>query len=102
MRIKRGITIPYEYQLRSSDGSAINLTAATSVTMVLTEDGAETPVINGACIISDPITSGKIVYKWDASQTGTPGFYWLKFIIEWNNGKLEEVPSNGFDYILIL
>jgi hypothetical protein len=102
MRIKKGITIPYEYTLRKADGVAIDLTNATTVKMVMIKDGEDVPTINGACGISSPPTSGKVTYSWNASQTSTTGFYWLKFIITWNNGKLEEVPSNGYDYIVIL
>jgi len=102
MRIKKGITIPYEYTLRKSDGVAIDLTLAATVKMVLLKDGASSPASDGNCVISSPPTSGKVTYAWTATHTGTTGFYWLKFIITWTSGKLEEVPSNGYDYILIL
>jgi hypothetical protein len=102
MRIKKGITIPYEYTLKTSNGVAIDLTNATTVFMVMTKDGENVPTINGACSISSPKTDGKVTYAWTASQTSVTGFYWLKFIITWSNGKKEEVPSNGYDYILIL
>jgi hypothetical protein len=102
MRIKRGITLPYEYALKKSDGTAVDLTNATSVTMKLIEDGASEYTIDGACTIASPKTAGKVQYAWSASETGTPGFYWLSFIITYTNGTIEEIPSNGFDYILIL
>ena len=101
MRIKRGITFPYEFQMKRSDGSVIDLTTATGVTMKLIEDGATEYTINGACVITAAAT-GKVQYNWTAVQTGTPGFYWLSFLITYSNGTIEEVPSNGFDYILIL
>jgi hypothetical protein len=102
MRIKKGITIPYEYTLKKLDGSAIDLTDADNVKMVMIKDGSSIPTIDDACGISSPATSGKVTYAWTVAQTGTTGFYWLKFIITWKNGKIEEVPSNGYDYILIL
>jgi hypothetical protein len=101
MRIKRGISIPYEYQLKKSDGTNIDLTNAISVAMRLIEDGSASYTIDSDCVIVDAVT-GKVQYNWDETETGTPGFYWLSFLITWTGGKTEEIPSNGFDYILIL
>jgi hypothetical protein len=101
MRIRRGISIPYEYQLKRSDGTPVDLTNARSVDMKLIEDGSTIFTVDSPCTIVER-TLGKVQYPWDESETSVPGFYWLSFLITYTNGKMEEIPSNGFDYILIL
>lgn len=102
MRIMRGITIPYEYVLKRSDGTPIDLTNAKEVKMRLVEDGTTEYTVNGVCVIDSTPTSGKVTYSWATGETSTPGFYWMSFIITYTNDKTEEVPSNGYDYLVIL
>jgi hypothetical protein len=103
--IKNGATAPaYVYDLQDDIDTtpvAINLTAATSVTLVMRITGT-----TGAPYLSEAMTittaaSGRVTYEWQTGDTDDPGTYDTEFHILWNDGTIEKVPNTGYETIII-
>lgn len=101
MRIKQGTTMPYEYQIRDGDKTPIDLTSATSVVFTAIKDGETTSSISIECNFIDR-TLGTISIPWPTGSTDTLGMYKVELTITWTGGKIEKVPSNKEEWLLIL
>ena len=103
--IKNGDTAPaYVMDLQDdvdSTPTAINLTAATSVTFKMRLSGASgAPAVSAAAAITTPAT-GRVTYEWDAGDTDVPGTYDAEFQILWSDGTIETVPNEGYFEIVV-
>jgi hypothetical protein len=101
MRIIKGDHFPYSYYLKWDDGTAIDLSSATSVYIIMTLDGATTPTINAICSIIDA-TAGGVKYAFTSTNTGVAGMYKIKFKITFTDTTVLTVPSGDVIWMLII
>jgi len=97
----------YVRQLQEADGSGIDLTAATSVTITLAHsryDHYYSPyapvVLRRACDITAPGT-GWVSYSPTAGDLHIPGTFDVIFEINWNDGTRQTVPAHTYEKITV-
>lgn len=86
----------------TSDGSAVDLTAASVVKFIMTLRGSTTPKVNAPGAIDPTPTTGKVSYSWGATDTDTAGVYRAEWEIAWADGSKQTYPSDGFIWIEVL
>lgn len=91
--LKQDDTYPPLQATLSENGSAIDLTTATSVEVVLKGQASST-VITGACTYPSPTTGG-VSYAWQIGDTATPDTYAVEWMITWTGGKEQTVPNSS-------
>jgi hypothetical protein len=91
--IKRHDTRPSLSATLKRDGVAIDLTAATSVKLILKQQTTPFTAVTGTCTIVTP-ASGIIRYDWIAADTAVAGTYDCEFEINWGGGNKETVPND--------
>lgn len=90
MRIKTGDTEPPLSATLRDSGSAIDLTGAALVRVIM-RSGAT--IITGDCDIVNP-TGGVVEYSWATGDTDIAGEYETEFEITWAPGRIETVPND--------
>ena len=85
--------------LKDSNGNAIDVSGLT-VKFIMAADTSTTPVINGACTLTDP-SNGIVTYEWQAGDTSTAGTYIAEFQID-DSGEYRTVPTKGYLTIIIV
>lgn len=101
--IKQGDTAPALVALlvENSDGSAVDLTAASAVRIIVGRHrDTGTPIIDAACTITDA-AAGEVTYSWQTGDTADPGRYDVEYEIAWNDGTYQTAPSQGFNRLVI-
>lgn len=102
--IKQGDTAPaLKATLKRGDGNPADLTAATNVSFVL-EDGLRGVLINddlsgNVSLVNAP--NGVVQYSWKESDTEITGQKQAEFVVDFESGKTETFPNNGYIYITI-
>lgn len=99
-------------QLLEGDGTAIDLTAATSVTIIIgrqrdTHYYSPYPLIvdRDACVIDGDPTTGYV--EWtpgttkDVDQLYLPGAFHFIFEITWNDSTVQTVPAHTYEVIRV-
>lgn len=89
-------------QLVDEDGTAIDLTAATSVTVTMAPKYGTSPAVFAAlaCTIVTA-ASGQVEFDWPAASTDTPGDYWLRWTVTWLTGREQTWPPAGGIHVAI-
>lgn len=92
--ITEGNTAPsLRRQLLNSDGTAIDLSAASSVVFRMATQFYDT-LAEGACAITDA-ANGWVQYDWQAGDTDQQGTHRAEFIVTYADGGVQTVPANG-------
>jgi len=94
-KIKRDSTEPVlAVQFVDSDGSGVNLTAATHTYFKLsTNDNLYTPVFSGLATWTGSET-GLVEYRWSTSDTNRSGLYLGEFTTLFNDSSVLTLPSD--------
>lgn len=104
--IKRNDTLPVlKAQLLQSDGGTpIDLTAATSVSLVMKPVGAaptDPPTFKNACVVTDDAL-GQVEYRWAAADTADSGSYNGEFEVAWSGGAIQTLPLSDYFQIVVV
>lgn len=98
---------PLERQLLNGDGTPIDLTAATSVTITVAHGkgmhyySPYPPIVDrAACVIFDAV-NGWVRRNWVAGDLTPPGDYHFIFEINWNDGTRQTVPAHTYETLFI-
>lgn len=88
--------------LVDEDGTAIDLTTATSVTVHMAPKYGAGPAVfdDLACTVIDA-TEGHVEFDWPALSTDTPGDYWLRWTVTWSSGREQTWPPSGGIHVQI-
>jgi len=94
-QIKRDSTEPVlAVQFVDSNGSGVNLTAATHTYFKLsTNDNAFTPVLSGLAVWTGS-EIGEVEYRWSASDTNRSGLFLGEFTTLFNDSSVLTLPSD--------
>lgn len=99
--IKRGSTLPaLTAALVDASGNAINLTTATTVTMVMRLQSGSAPKISKTATITNAAT-GAVSYSWTTQDTDTAGRYDVEWVVNWNSGDVQRFPIQGYQSISV-
>ncbi len=99
--IKRGDTTPaLTFSLVDASGVAVNLTTATTVTMVMRSQSGITPKVSALATVVTPAT-GAVSYTWTAQDTNLAGRYDVEWLVAWNNGSIQRFPIQGYQSVSI-
>lgn len=101
MRMKSGDLYPFQYDLRWDDGTAIDLTLASSVTFYMTKDGNTIADVSGSCTVVSA-ADGRVKYTWQDGETDAVGMYKVEFLITYNDGSKVTVPSDDIIWLHII
>ena len=98
--IKNGDTAPaYVVDLQEDVDTtpvAIDLTAATSVTIKMRPTGTTgVPSLTAVMDVTTAAT-GRCTYEWQTGDTDDAGTYDVEFEILWTDGTIETVPNQGY------
>lgn len=80
--------------LRSSDGSAVNLSGRAVLFRMKPAGGGAVKVSAGATITS--ATEGKVSYAWGAGDTDTVGDWIYEWVLDSGTATERKVPSEGY------
>lgn len=98
--LKRGDRTPaLTATLQDVNGTAVNLTTATSVRFLLRPSRGGTAVATAATIVT--AASGTVRHDWPAT-TPDAGSYQGEFEVTWTGGLLQSFPSDGYLWIVVL
>lgn len=84
---------PLVATLCDQTGTAIDLTQAASVALLLKNRQSNAPVATAPVTVLVPATSGQVGYVWRAADTATAGIYDARFLVTWTDGTTQAVPS---------
>lgn len=93
---KRGDTMPEVIRLSNGD-AALDLTAASSVRLLIRAEGAASPKVNTVITPDTPLTLGQITWNPIPADVDTVGRFLGEIEIVWNTGKVQTIPDRGYD-----
>ena len=83
-------------QFFQADGTTpLDLTTATSVSIVIRQKGQQAVKLKRAITITDA-AGGEGEFDWQTGDTDTVGDFEYEFEILWNNGDIQTVPAFGY------
>lgn len=86
--------------LKNSDGTAIDLTSASSVKFIAVPVGGGT-TINRAMVFENRF-AGQVSWSPTAGDTDTVGAYNFEVQVTWTTGRWQTVPSDSFASMVIV
>ena len=99
---------PLRRQLKEGDGSAIDLTAATTVTITIGFQrdfhyySPKTPIVlRGSCDIDGDPTTGYVDWIPGVGDLSIPGSFHFIFEINWSDGTRQTVPAHTYETLVI-
>ena len=99
--IKRGDThIPSTDTLTDLSGSAINLSAAATVTFVMRSQAGVAPKVSATATIVNA-TTGAVSYTWGSQDTNVAGRYDVEWLVTWADSTVERYPLRGYKSVSI-
>ena len=95
---KRGSVLePLYVTLRSSDGSAVDLTSAQTVGLWVREPVSGQAIVSGAPMtILSPPTGGRVRYDWAPADVALFGLYFAELGVLWGTAQLQRFPADGY------
>lgn len=93
MNIKRGDLEPDLTITCTSNGSAVDLTAATSIQVVVRAEGASTPLFTRTATGN---ASGVVTMPWTAGDTDTVGRLLVEVLVTWPGSKPQRFPATSY------
>ena len=99
--IKRGDTTPnLTALLVDAAGVAVNLTTATTVTMVMRSQTGVAPKASAVATVTNAAT-GAVSYVWTAQDTNLAGRYDVEWLVNWASGAVQRFPIKGYQSVSI-
>lgn len=98
--LKKHDTWPPLNATLSDANGPINLTAATTVKLIIKPTGGGSAITGTCAVISAP--AGTVRYTWATGNTDISGTYSGEFEITWSDGKIGTVPNEGYFTLEIL
>lgn len=96
MNIKKGDRLPaFAVTLVQADGSAIDLTNASTVRLYMRNLDTGTLKVNGVACVVENAAAGLVRYDWSAADTDTTGAYAAEFEITFVDSRKMTVPTRG-------
>ena len=86
--------------LTDENGTAVDLTDASSVNFIMKNKDTKTTTIDAAAVVADA-TSGKVTYQWTGSQTAIVGTYDALFKVDWGASSYQSFPVEGYIEVVI-
>lgn len=77
------------------DGTALDLTTATSVMFRMRRAGESAFAVERAAVVVAPTTSGIVRYDFVAGDTATPGVHYADFAVTFSGGAKQTIPTRG-------
>lgn len=100
MRVKAGDTVPITAALKDGTGAAVNLTGATVVCRIMHAPTGTFLFSGAATVVGDP-TLGQVSRALSASETGTPGAYFVDWVVTFGGGTIQRFPGSSYNEIVI-
>jgi hypothetical protein len=100
-RIKKGVTKRDIQVTLKYDGSAVDVSGATSVRFHMKAPGASSAKVDAAATLVDG-ANGVVKYEWQAADVDTVGVYKGEFEVTYSNGDVETFPSDHYIYVEII
>lgn len=85
--------------LRNADGTPVDLTNATSVSLIVKQQGGA-KYFKSTGTILDAI-NGVVSYTWASGDTDTVGTFQMEFEVIWPTGRPETFPNSGYDTLIV-
>jgi hypothetical protein len=94
--LKQNDTRPVLDATLTENGTALNLTTATSVKFIMRQQGSlgSAKINTTAAFVNR--TSGTVRYTWTSGDTDTIGSFNAEFEVTWSDGGVSTHPSNGY------
>lgn len=89
----------YIATLRNADGSPVDLTNATSVSLVVKQQGGA-KYFKASGTFEDRI-NGVVSYTWASGNTDTIGTFQMEWEIIWPTNRPETFPNSGYDTLVV-
>lgn len=89
----------YIATLRNADGTVVDLTNATSVSLIVKQQGG-TKNFKSAGSFEDRI-NGVVSYTWASGNSDTVGTFQMEWEVIWPTSRPETFPSAGYDTLII-
>lgn len=89
----------YIASLRNADGTPVDLSNATSVSLIVKQQGGAKN-FKAAGNFVDRI-NGVVSYTWATSNTDTVGTFQMEWEVVWPSSRPETFPNVGYDTLII-
>jgi hypothetical protein len=90
--IKQGDRRPAAPATLKHGSTVVDLTLATSVTFLMTEQSETQLRIRAAAVVLDAV-NGTVEYQWAPGDTDIPGKYWVEWEVLWSDSTTETFPT---------
>ena len=97
--VKDDLEPNYIATLYNADGSVVDLTNATSVTLIVKQVGGVKYFKTAGAFVDR--VNGKVSYTWASGNTDTVGTFQMTWEVIWPTGRPETFPSNGTDTLIV-
>lgn len=99
--IKQNDNRPNLRTVLSGFNGGTSLSSASSVSFKMRHRGSGSVVsLAGTCSITDA-PNNIVTYAWDTADTASIDTYEAEFQINWNDGGIETVPNDGYNYVIV-
>jgi len=98
IKIRVGSTVQLVMELQYEDGTPIDLTNVSEITLYLKDISTGEEVYSGACTIISA-SDGIISHTW-ADTTNLRGVYEREFKLTYSDGSVDYIPSESLEYIM--
>lgn len=94
--ITKGMLLePLDIQLQYDDGTAVDLTSASSATFRMTPvSNLDLVEATGVMEFRSPATDGIVRYNWQSPDVVDAGYFLGQVFVTWQSGKMQAFPSN--------
>ncbi len=90
----------YVATLCNADGTAVDLTNATSVSLIVKQSTGGSKYFKAAGAFVDRY-NGVVSYTWASGNTDTAGNFQMEWEVVWPTNRPETFPNNGYDTLII-
>ena len=89
----------YVATLRNADGTPVDLTNATLVSLIVKQQGGAKSFKTAGSFVDR--ANGVVSYTWASGNTDTVGTFQMEWEVIWPTGRPETFPSTGYDTLIV-
>lgn len=89
----------YIATLRNADGTPVDLTNATTVSLIVKQQGGVKSFKAAGSFLDR--ANGQVQYTWASGNTDTVGTFQMEWEVIWPTNRPETFPNNGYDTLVI-